>query len=256
MTGGLQDGFRDGGAGAAGPRRGRGRRARVGAPGRPGGSRPDGAAAPSISGSRSGQAGPFRLQQLVLLELAAAVLLVGVGGSAPLALVPAAVVAVCLVLLAVVRRRGRSLPEWLGTARALRARRRRAASTPLPPGTEPGLAPAVECDPDPADVRRTTTGTGGRSACVGDGTFLTAVVQVEPDATALRAERGPQPLPLGAGAGRPGRGRHPAGVGADRAAHPARARAPPAPAVGGRQQLRARCRSRRARPPCASPGSR
>ncbi|MPY40503.1 type VII secretion protein EccE [Streptomyces phyllanthi] len=135
------------------------------------------------------------MQRIVLLEIAAAVLLVGWAVD-PLALVPAAVVAVVLLLLAVVRRRGRSLPEWLGTARALRARQRRAASTPIRPGTEPGLAPAVECDPS---LRTYTYGGRDRRpvGIIGDGTFVTAVLQVEADSTALRAERSRQPLPLG-----------------------------------------------------------
>ncbi|MEU7061234.1 type VII secretion protein EccE [Streptomyces sp. NPDC046197] len=145
--------------------------------------------------ARQGPGGAFRLQRLVLVELAAAVLLVGWAiGTA--ALVPAAVVAASLLLLAFVRRRGRSLPEWLATARALRLRQRRAAGTPVPPGTEPGLAPAVECDPS---LR--TYSYGGRDrrpvGMVGDGTFVSAVVQVEADVTALRAERGRQPLPVG-----------------------------------------------------------
>ncbi|WP_328828375.1 type VII secretion protein EccE [Streptomyces sp. NBC_00252] len=144
--------------------------------------------------TRRGQAGAFRLQRLVLLEIAAAVLLVG-WATDPMAMVPAGVVAVALVLLAFVRRRGRSLPEWLGTARALRARQKRAADTETPPGTEPGLAPALECDPT---LR--TYAYGGRDrrpiGLIGDGTFVTAVVQVESDATALRADRNRQPLPL------------------------------------------------------------
>ncbi|MFE9839283.1 type VII secretion protein EccE [Streptomyces sp. NPDC005551] len=145
--------------------------------------------------TRPGQFGSFRLQRVVLLELAAAVLLTGwvIG---PLALAVAGVVALVLVLLAFVRRRGRSLPEWLGTARALRTRLRQAAGTPIQPGTEPGLAPAVECDPS---LR--TYAYGGRDrrsvGMIGDGTFVTAVLQVEADATALRAERSRQPLPLG-----------------------------------------------------------
>ncbi|KOG31945.1 type VII secretion protein EccE [Streptomyces resistomycificus] len=134
------------------------------------------------------------MQRVVLLEIALAVLLVGwvIG---PVALAVAAVVAVCLVLLSFLRRRGRSLPEWLATARALRARQRRAESTPIPAGTEPGLAPAVECDP----TLRTSTyaGRDRRSVgVIGDGTFVTAVLQVEADVTALRAERNRQPLPI------------------------------------------------------------
>ncbi|MFK4147380.1 type VII secretion protein EccE [Streptomyces sp. NPDC004065] len=142
-----------------------------------------------------GRTGAFRLQRLVLVESAAAALLVG-WAVGPVALVPAGAVAVALVLLAFVRRRGRSLPEWLATVRALRARQRLAASTPVPEGTEPSLAPAVECEP-----RLRTCSWGGRDrrpvGMVGDGTFLSAVVQVEADVTALRAERGRRPLPVG-----------------------------------------------------------
>ncbi|MGW1003868.1 type VII secretion protein EccE [Streptomyces sp. NPDC002520] len=141
-----------------------------------------------------GQGGSFRLQRLVLLELAAAVLVVG-WVIAPWAMVAAVPVAVGLVLLAVVRRRGRSLPEWVATARQLKARQRRAAGTLIPPGTEPALVPALECEPA---LRTYSYGARDRRpvGMAGDGTFLTAVLQVEADATALRAERGRQPLPL------------------------------------------------------------
>lgn len=172
----------------------RGRAAGSGAPPR-GTSAQRGAQITPGLGQRPGQAGSFRLQRLVLVELAAAVLVVGwaVGMAA---LVPAAVVALLLVLLAFVRRRGRTLPEWLATARELRARQRRAATTPIPPGTEPGLVPAVECEPA---LRTYSYGARDRRpvGVVGDGTFVTAVLQVEADATALRAERTRQPLPLG-----------------------------------------------------------
>ncbi|MBT1186151.1 type VII secretion protein EccE [Streptomyces sp. CJ_13] len=160
------------------------------------------AAAPARGGvtphpkSSPGRFGPFRLQQLVLLQLAAAGLLVAwvVG---PLLLVPAGVLAVVLVVLAVVRRHQRSLPEWIGGALALRARRRRAASATVPAGTEPGLAPLVEADPA---LRTLTFSDRDRRpvGMIGDGTFLTAVVQVDMDATALRSERGARPLPLAA----------------------------------------------------------
>ncbi|MGW3681595.1 type VII secretion protein EccE [Streptomyces prasinus] len=143
---------------------------------------------------RAGRPGSFRLQRIVLLELAVAVLLTG-WALGTLALVPAAVVAVALVLPAFVRRRGRSLPEWVATAQALRVRRKRAPELVIAPGTEPGLAPALECEPS---LR--TYAYGGQErrpvGIVGDGTFVTAVVQVEGDATALRAERNRRPLPL------------------------------------------------------------
>lgn len=144
--------------------------------------------------SSPGRFGPFRLQQLVLLQVAAALLLVAwvVG---PLLLVPAGAVALVLVVLAVVRRHQRSLPEWIGGALALRARRRRAASLAVPAGTEPGLAPLVEADPA---LRTLTFSDRDRRpvGMIGDGTFLTAVVQVDTDATALRPDRAARPLPL------------------------------------------------------------
>ncbi|MFJ8110720.1 type VII secretion protein EccE [Streptomyces sp. NPDC096132] len=161
--------------------------------------RPEASQRPAAAGAlqlkaRSGHAGAFRLQRLVLWEIAAAVLLVGwvIG---PVALAVAGVVAVVLVVLSVARRRGRSLPEWLGTARALKARQRLAERFEIPPGTEPGFGPALECDPS---LR--TYVYGGRDrrpvGIIGDGTFVTAVLQVEADATALRADRNRQPLPL------------------------------------------------------------
>ncbi|MFD5328647.1 MULTISPECIES: type VII secretion protein EccE [unclassified Streptomyces] len=145
--------------------------------------------------ARPGHFGAFRLQQLVLIEVAAAVLVVAAVVD-KLMLVPAGVVAALLVLLAVVRRHRRSLPEWLSTFFALRARTRRAASFTVPEGTEPGLAPVVECDPALrtyaySDRDRRPIG------MIGDGTFLTAVVRVESEATALRPDRGAHPLPVG-----------------------------------------------------------
>ncbi|MEU8764527.1 type VII secretion protein EccE [Streptomyces sp. NPDC048659] len=142
-----------------------------------------------------GHFGAFRLQQLVLIEVAAALLLVAAAID-KLMLVPAGVLAAVLVLLALVRRHRRSLPEWLGTFLALRARARRAASLTVPEGTEPGLAPVVECDPALrtyaySDRDRRPVG------MIGDGTFLTAVVRVESEATALRPDRSARPLPVG-----------------------------------------------------------
>ncbi|POX63728.1 type VII secretion protein EccE [Streptomyces sp. Ru62] len=147
--------------------------------------------------SRSGRGGSFAVQRLVLLEIAGALALCGwlIGTVALIAVAPVSLV---FVVLAVVRRRGRSLPEWLGTLLAMRARIRRAAGTPVPPGTDSGLAPAVECDP----TLRTFSFNRGDDrdqrpiGMVGDGGFLTAVLQVESDVDALRAEHGRRPLPM------------------------------------------------------------
>ncbi|MFI9061181.1 type VII secretion protein EccE [Streptomyces sp. NPDC053429] len=145
--------------------------------------------------SSPGRFGPFRLQQLVLLQIAAAALLVA-WVVEPLLLVPAGVLALVLVPLALVRRHQRSLPEWIGGVLALRTRRRRAAARSVPAGVEPGLAPLVEAEPA---LRTLTFSDRDRRpvGMVGDGTFLTAVVQVDMDATALRPDRGARPLPLG-----------------------------------------------------------
>ncbi|MGW8064372.1 type VII secretion protein EccE [Streptomyces ziwulingensis] len=147
--------------------------------------------------TRSGRGGSFALQRLVMLELAAALVVCGwlVGTSA---LVPAGVAACVLALLAVVRRRGRSLPEWLGSQLALRARLRRAPDTPPPSGVDSSLVPAVECEPNLRTYQYSHRDDHDRRpvGMVGDGGFLTAVLQVEADAGALRAERGRTPLPL------------------------------------------------------------
>ncbi|MGW2304634.1 type VII secretion protein EccE [Streptomyces sp. NPDC001809] len=145
--------------------------------------------------ARPGHFGSFQLQQLVLIEVAAALMLVA-WVVEPMLMVPAGVVAVVLVLMAVVRRHRRSLPEWLGTFLALRTRTRRASSFTVPEGTEPGIAPVVECDP-----ALRTYGYSDRDrrpvGMVGDGTFLTAVLRVESEGTALRPDRAAAPLPVG-----------------------------------------------------------
>ncbi|WP_414167822.1 type VII secretion protein EccE [Streptoverticillium reticulum] len=144
--------------------------------------------------TQAGSVGPVRLQQLVLIELAAAVVLVGwiVG---PMLLAPAAVVAVGLLLLALVRRGRRPVAEWLFTAAALRRRARRAAAEPVPPGTDPRFAPVAECEP----ALRTGSFTDREQrqvGVVGDGTFLTAVLQVEAVDAPLRRHRTEKGLPL------------------------------------------------------------
>ena len=143
---------------------------------------------------RPGGLGPVRLQQLILVELAAAVVLAAWAADVSWLLVPAGVVAVLLLLLAVLRRGRRPLPEWWETTRALR-QRRRDAKLPVPPGTEPMLAPVVECDPalrTYAFVSRDNRHIG----MIGDGTFLTAVLFVQPADEPLRPAAAHRQLPL------------------------------------------------------------
>ncbi|MBT2391903.1 type VII secretion protein EccE [Streptomyces maoxianensis] len=142
--------------------------------------------------SRTSRVGPFQLRQLVLVEVALALTAVGValGG---LWMVPTATIACSLVLLAVIRRRGHAVQDWLSTALALRARKRGAGLTAgevdasLAPVAEsvPGFRPFTYVDRD----RRTV-------GMLGDGTFLTAVVRVEASGDALRPAFGARALPL------------------------------------------------------------
>ncbi|MFD7438966.1 type VII secretion protein EccE [Streptomyces sp. NPDC059861] len=166
----------------------------------PGGSRGTGTATGAVTPhlrSRSGRAGSFAVQRLVLIELAASLVACGwvIGTSA---LVLAAIVAAIFVVFALVRRRGRSLPEWLAGVQALRSRNRRAANSPVPPGIDSGLAPAFECDPSlrTYSYSRSNNRDQRPVGMIGDGGFLTAVLQVEADFGVLRAERSRRPLPL------------------------------------------------------------
>ncbi|MCX4856507.1 type VII secretion protein EccE [Streptomyces canus] len=151
-----------------------------------------GPASPSLA-RRPGSIGPIRVQHLVGFELAAAVLLIG-WLLRPIGLTVGIVLAVPLVLAGLLRRRGRPLPEWFSTARALRDRRKRNAE-PVPPGTDPGFAPAVECDP----ALRTYSFQDREQreiGMLGDGTFLTALVQVQAADTPLRPSYGTGDIPL------------------------------------------------------------
>ncbi|MFF0084231.1 type VII secretion protein EccE [Streptomyces canus] len=149
-------------------------------------------ASPSLA-RRPGSIGPIRVQHLVGFELAAAVLLIG-WLLRPIGLTVGMVLAAGLVLAGLLRRRGRPLPEWFSTARALRDRRKRNAE-PVPPGTDPGFAPAVECDP----ALRTYSFQDREQreiGMLGDGTFLTALVQVQAADTPLRPSYGTGDIPL------------------------------------------------------------
>ncbi|MEV6316475.1 type VII secretion protein EccE [Streptomyces sp. NPDC051776] len=143
--------------------------------------------------SLSSRLGPFQLRQLVLIEIALAVAAVGLGPGG-LWLIPAVAIASMLVAIAVIRRHGHAVQDWVSTVLAFRARKRQAAQPP-PPGMDPTLAPVVECVPG----LRTYTYVGRDRRTVGmlgDGTFLTAVVRVEAGGEALRPVFGARALPL------------------------------------------------------------
>lgn len=132
------------------------------------------------------------LRQMVIVEVGLVIAAVGaaLGGAW---LVPSLVALCLLVALAVVRRRGRALQDWVSSALGLRARRRSAATPPS--DAEPMLAPVAENVPGfgpqvYVDRAHRTVG------MLGDGTFLTAVVRVEASGESLRPAFGARSLPL------------------------------------------------------------
>ncbi|NEC68522.1 type VII secretion protein EccE, partial [Streptomyces sp. SID9727] len=140
----------------------------------------------------------MRLHQLVLVEIAGALMLTAWVTDRVL-LVPAGLVAAVLVLSAVLRWRGRPALDRITAALALRARLR-AARRPLPAGaeeTDPVLAPVLECEGALRTYTYTDRQRGRGVGMVGDGTFLTAVLLVQPRDTPLRAGRDTRPLNLG-----------------------------------------------------------
>jgi type VII secretion protein EccE len=106
------------------------------------------------------------------------------------------VIGAVLVLLAVVRRRGRPVVEWLRTAVALRRRRRTAVDPGMLGEVEPALEPVVECDPALHTYSYTDRKQDRGIGMIGDGTFLTAVIQVQARDEPLRPARSARPLPL------------------------------------------------------------
>lgn len=147
---------------------------------------------PTPARQRAGRWRGVTLAQLVAMEIALALLLIPLGRRRWL-LMACAPAAVALLVLTLLRRRGRWLFEWFGVRRA--QRRRQHQPGPPAPSADPNFGPVLECCPDlrtasVTDRNRSTVG------IVGDGGFLTAVVLVESQDDPLRAGRGGAPLPL------------------------------------------------------------
>jgi len=151
-----------------------------------------------------GRIGPFRLPQLILVELAAALVLIG-SAADRIALTGCGVLAVALVALALPRWNGLSAAEQLQARAQLRSRLRRTADHPVDPGTDPALVPVLECEPALRTVQHTVEREGRPARArgerreigmIGDGTFLTAVLRVEAPDEPLRPLRGSRSLPL------------------------------------------------------------
>lgn len=143
-----------------------------------------------------GRIGGVRLHQVVLLEIAGALMLIGWVTNRVL-LVPMGVVAAVLVLLAALRWRGRPVLEWLKTFLALRGRLRAARRPWSAEGVDPALAPVLECEGALRTYSYTDRQRERGVGMVGDGTFLTAVLLVQPRDEPLRTAREARPLELG-----------------------------------------------------------
>ncbi len=135
----------------------------------------------------------------MLLESALAVLVLAAAAS-PRAVAAGAVAAAALVVPAVVRWERRPLVVLVVRVLGFRARRRRAGRAGSGRAAAAAAAPALGLPVACSAFRTHGFNGGGRPGIglIGDGTFLTAVVRVEPDrgTRALRAERAAQPLPL------------------------------------------------------------
>lgn len=163
--------------------------------GRGSATRPAGPVAPRLR-QQAGTIGGVRVQQLAIIELAAALVLVG-WSIHPAALTAAIVVAAVLVVFALGRRRKIPLPEWITTVRAMKRRGKNSSSAlAATQGVDPALAPVVECEPALRTYEYTTESDQRAIGFVGDGTFLTAIVQVDARDEPLRPQRGSHMLPL------------------------------------------------------------
>lgn len=150
--------------------------------------------------SRPGRLGPLRVQQLVLVEAAVALgLAAWAERQKPVLLGAFGAVALLLLVAGLLRPRGLGLGEFLRARSAFRQRQRRTAQFHPDAATDAGLIPALECEPALRVVTHAVEGdrTGRReTGMVGDGTFLSSVLLVEPRDVPLRPQRGAAPLPL------------------------------------------------------------
>jgi type VII secretion protein EccE len=152
---------------------------------------------------RPGRLGPVRLTHVILVEAIAGALLLGWAHGRVTLLVGGAV-GVLLLIPMLLRFGGLTLVDMLGARAAFRRRARRAALAPQGPDVDPALAPVLECEPALRVVAHTVEADGGAGrrerreiGMVGDGTFLSALIQVEAPDRPLRPDSAAFPLPLG-----------------------------------------------------------
>jgi len=163
------------------------------APAAPNGRRGAGVQANPGFQPRPGRIGSLPLIRLILIEAAAALAAVPfllhkpmvIAGTGPFA------------LLAVVGALGGSRGRWLGAARRVHADFKERQTQLRPASGESALAPLRETFPA---LRTATVATRGGEpvGVIGDGTFLTAVIQLDARSEPLREPRQAHPLPVGA----------------------------------------------------------
>ncbi|MEY9942427.1 type VII secretion protein EccE [Streptacidiphilus sp. MAP5-3] len=152
---------------------------------------------------RPGLLGPVRLSQLIVVEAVAAAVLIGwVHGR--IALIVGGTIGVLLLIAALLRFGGLPLTDSMRARAALKKRASRAAAAPQGPDVDPALAPVLECEPALRVVQHAIEADGVGTVrrdrreigMVGDGTFLSAVIQVEAPDRPLRPLPGAVGLPL------------------------------------------------------------
>ncbi|MEU6846740.1 type VII secretion protein EccE [Streptomyces sp. NPDC046716] len=142
---------------------------------------------------KAGSLGPVSAHHLLIIQIALA-LVVAAAAISPILMVPAAVVGGLLVFFNLGRRRRHPLPEWMAIGRALK-RRRRTFTGPPPAEVDSSFAPLLEADPA---LRTHEYESRDRRLVgfVGDGTFLTTLVQVDSAPGPLRPTSDARPLPV------------------------------------------------------------
>ena len=142
---------------------------------------------------RPGRIGSLPLIRLILIEAAAALAAVPFLTHKPMVIAGTGPVALLCVIGALGGSRGR----WLGASRQVHADYRERQAQRRPATGESALAPLRETFPA---LRTATVATRGGEpvGVIGDGTFLTAVIQLDSRNEPLREPRQSHPLPVGA----------------------------------------------------------
>jgi type VII secretion protein EccE len=142
---------------------------------------------------RPGRIGKVALIRLILIEAAAALAAAPFLIHKPMVIAGTGPVALLCVIGAIGGSRGR----WLGASRLVRSDFKERQEQGRPAGGESALAPLRETFPALKTATVSTRG-GEPVGVIGDGTFLTAVIQLDSRGEPLREPRQAHPLPVGA----------------------------------------------------------